>query len=155
MSFVCEPRPKKIYIYFFRVKIYFLHVLRDKPCQVCPPKLILRFSRLRTKRASLGANLTSNPSRVPSTRFAGGCLVGNGRYTKQERNMRFYSSSLKPFNNNNLSALTPLFLSFCRANSTNSSVTDALCQPVVKYENADIQKVQILKENKSKSGVYR
>jgi hypothetical protein len=34
--------------------------------------------------------------------------------------------------------------------STNNSVV-----PVIKYSNADIQKLQIIKENKGKSGVYR
>jgi hypothetical protein len=43
-----------------------------------------------------------------------------------------------------------VFLYFCRTYSTNSSVL-----PIVKYANADIEKLEILKDNKGKAGVYR
>jgi hypothetical protein len=46
--------------------------------------------------------------------------------------------------------LVPCLSVYARNYSTDSSVI-----PVKKYANADIQKYQILKENKGKAGVYR
>jgi hypothetical protein len=40
---------------------------------------------------------------------------------------------------------------FARNYSTNSSAV----VPVIKYKNTDLDKLQILKENKGKSGIYR
>lgn len=37
----------------------------------------------------------------------------------------------------------------------NSPVVAQTEQPVIKYDNADIHKLQIVKENKGKSGVYK
>ena len=36
-----------------------------------------------------------------------------------------------------------------------SSSSEAACVPVKTYINADLQKLQVLKENKAKSGIYR
>lgn len=66
----------------------------------------------------------------------------------QRHSMRTYSSvhpllSLRICN-------APLFLSLRRTYSTDNPVI-----PVKIYKNTDLDKLQILKENKGKSGIYR
>ena len=83
-----------------------------------------------------------------ATFFDDSCMIKIGRLHNC-RGKKFDCFGVFPTLDSNYFSLS-LSL-FARNYSTNSSAV----VPVIKYKNTDLDKLQILKENKGKSGIYR
>lgn len=78
--------------------------------------------------------------------------------TNSDMSLSFLPLLLLPINYNktaNKAVLFPFFFLPKFSYSTSTSPTDTAVVPVKTYVNADIEKSQILQENRNKSGVYR